>query len=67
MHRLDSEFKKFDEDLERQEKMNLAFIESLPETVGKSVKEMGREVEEGVVPEFIPPEKIKKQKKRMKI
>jgi hypothetical protein len=53
-------------DLNEQIRMNLFFIKSLPQVSGKAVEEIGRETEEGVVPEFIPIEKIKKHKKKFK-
>jgi len=66
VHKSD-DFKKFESDLKQQEKMNIAFIKGLPKISEESVKELGRETEEGVVPEFIPPEKIKKYKRGRKI
>ena len=59
-------YKESKKDLDMQEKMNLAFIKGLPKTSGLTVKEFGRESEEFAVPEVIPPEKIKIQKKKMK-
>lgn len=47
--------------------MNLYFIKNLPKIEGASLITLGREVEEGLVPEFIPSEKIEKYKKEVKI
>ncbi len=63
--RSNNHFRSFEEDLRIQEKMNLAFIKSLPQETGKALTEIGREAEEGLVPEFIPPEKIEKHKQEV--
>ena len=58
-----SELKKFEEDVEDQMKMNLAFIKKLPKISETSMRELGRQTEEGIVPEVISPEKIKRYRR----
>lgn len=66
-HMFDRTYGETKGELEGQLRMNLAFIRGLRTISGKSIKEVGRETEEGVIPEFIHPEKLEKERRRLRL
>ena len=59
------EFKKFEDDLEMQERMNLAFIRTLPDTESRVMGKLGREMKEFTVPDVMPSSKIESYEKEL--